>query len=140
MTVARVWMGTGLLAASWLLGLDYFQPANYVAWAVFVLAAVSLLGEVPVRLPDRPRMIVALVLLLPVVWTTPWPHKAVGGLLLMGVVLSVAPIPRRWPRAAGCGALAAGVILLAQSLALWAYQLATVAATNCHRRWSRWWA
>ncbi len=41
----RLWIGTALLAGSWLLGLDYFYPANPWAWLAAVAAAVVLLGK-----------------------------------------------------------------------------------------------
>ena len=41
----RLWIGTALLAGSWLLGLDYFYPASPWAWLAVVVAAVVLLGK-----------------------------------------------------------------------------------------------
>jgi hypothetical protein len=41
----RLWIGTALLAGSWLLGLDYFYPANPWAALAAVAAAVVLLGK-----------------------------------------------------------------------------------------------
>ena len=121
----RAWTATALLAGSWLLGMDYFQGANYLAWVGFVLAAVALLTDVPVRLPRRSRMVLVLVLLLPAVGAVPWPLKAIPTLLTAGVILTIAPIPRGWPRTAGRAAIVAGTILLAQSLVLWGYQIVT---------------
>ena len=43
----------------------------------------------------------------------------------IGLMLLLAPIPRTWPGKLGRGALVAGTILLAQSLALWTYALVT---------------
>ena len=37
------WIGIALLAGSWLLGLDYFYPANPYAWLAAVTAGVILL-------------------------------------------------------------------------------------------------
>ncbi len=45
----RFWIGTALLAGSWLLGLDYFYPANPCAWLAVVAAAV------PAASPPRER-------------------------------------------------------------------------------------
>ena len=41
----RFWIGTALLAGSWLLGLDYFYPASPWGW----LATVAAATRVPVK-------------------------------------------------------------------------------------------
>ena len=38
-TTMRLWIGTALLAGSWLLGLDYFYPANPWGWIAVIAAA-----------------------------------------------------------------------------------------------------
>lgn len=126
---ARLWTGTAVLAGSWLLGRDYFQPAHLIVWVGFLLAAVVLLSDVPIRLPDRRQLIAALILLLPAAWVATGPNRASPVLLATGAVLSFAPIPRRWPREIGRGAVIAGSMLLAQSLVLWGYEIATA---RCH--------
>lgn len=42
-----LWIGTALLAGSWLFGLEYFYPASHWAWLVTVAAAVVLLSICP---------------------------------------------------------------------------------------------
>ena len=67
----RLWIGTALLAGSWLLGLDYFYPASPWAWLALVAAAVVLLGQAvdkPLAASQTRLEAVALVLLLPAVW------------------------------------------------------------------------
>ena len=41
----RFWIGTALLAGSWLLGLNNFYPVNPWAWSAVIAAAVLLLGK-----------------------------------------------------------------------------------------------
>ncbi len=121
----RVWIGTALLAGSWLLGLGYFQPTNWPAWvAMVVLGTLALVGTID-RLPDRRQLGAALVLLLPVAWFMPLPYKAGPVLIAVGLAVELEPVPRRWLTALGRTALAAGVVLLAQSLTMLAYAVQT---------------
>ena len=95
----RAWTGTALLAGSWLLGLGYLQPPQYLAWGVFLVAAAALLTEVPVHPPSTPALALAIALLVPALWVMPLPYKAIPILLTAGTLVHVVPIPRRWPRA-----------------------------------------
>lgn len=121
----RAWIGTSLLAVSWLVGWSYYQPANAVAWVVLVSAGAVLLGGSIRRGPARRDAWIALVLLLPAVWFAPWPLRAAPLLIVLGLAAELAPIPRRWPGWLGRGAVAAGVVLLLQGLAMAAYATLT---------------
>lgn len=48
----------------------------------------------------------------------PWPYRMGPAMILAGLVLTLAPIPRRWIRPLGSGAIVAGVVLLAQAMTL----------------------
>ena len=124
----RGWIATALLAGSWLFGLGYYQPPSTAVWSILVLAAVVLLGDVPVPQPAHRRGGVAAVLLLPAVWLVPWPFKIIPLLLAGGLWLVRMPVPRRWPQWLARGGIAAAAILLGQSLMLEAYALLTARA------------
>ncbi len=70
-------------------------------------------------------MLVGLVLTLPAAWLLPLPYKAIPVLLAAGLLVQLAPVPRRWPRQVAQGCVAAALILLAQSLVLWIYAVLT---------------
>ncbi len=117
----RIWTALALLAGSWLLGLHYYQPADWPAWAITTLLGVLLLADSPIPLPTRRQAAAALILVAPVVWFMPWPFRAAPLCILAGLGLQLASIPRRWPQRVGHGAIAGGVVLLAQSLAMLDY-------------------
>jgi len=121
----RIWLGMALLSASWLLGLQYYQPANWPAGVAAIGLGVVLFSGSVVRLPDRRQGLATLIMLLPAVWFMPWPFKAAPLLISIGLVLELAPIPRRWPGPLARAAVAAGVVLLAQSLTMLAYAAQT---------------
>jgi len=121
----RAWIALAMLGGSWLWGLDYYRPANFTMWSVAVGLGVLLLSGAPLRLPRRREGALALALLLPVAWWMPWPYCAVPVLIAIGLGLHLVPIPGRWPGRIGRGAVAAGVILLVQALALWLYAALT---------------
>lgn len=123
--MTRAWIGTALLAASWPLGLGYFQPASHFAWACVLAAATVTLSNLPIRWPDGRQMSVAILLLLSAAWLLPLPYKAAPLLLAAGLIAQLAPAVRHWPRKLGQGAVVAGAILLAQSLALQVYTILT---------------
>ena len=125
----RAWIGIALLACSWLLGMDYYEPANRPAWLVVVVLGAVLLGGTICRMPERRDVALALILLLPVIAVAPWPYRAAPLLIALGLGLELAPIPRRWPAVLGRGAVAAGVVMLAQGLVLLAYAAHTA---RCH--------
>ncbi|HUT95117.1 MAG TPA: hypothetical protein VMY37_37025 [Thermoguttaceae bacterium] len=129
----RAWIGLALLSGSWLLGLSYYQPANWPAWGVVVVLGTVLLASRPERLPARRDMGVALAMLLPAVWLMPWPYRAAPLLIVIGLVLQLLRIPPRWPRPVGWGAVKAGMVLSAQALALLAYASRTARSHDLPR-------
>src|SRR5574340_697077 len=117
----RTWIGVALLAVSWLLGTGLFLPASPIAWAVLVMLGACLLSGTMSRQPSRCEVWIAMVLMIPAAWYAPWPLRAAPLLTVVGLAIELAPIPRRWPKALGQGALVAGVVLLAQSLLMAVY-------------------
>lgn len=116
----RFWIGTALLAGSWLLGLDYFYPANPCAWLAAVAAAVLLLGRDKPLAPSH-RNAVAIALLLPAVWFASFPYRAAPLLIVLGLAIQFLPIRKRWSNWLAAGAITTGVVLLAQALILEVY-------------------
>ena len=49
----RTWLGIAILAASWLPGLGYYEPANRLLWLAMVILGTVLLDASDVRLPRR---------------------------------------------------------------------------------------
>jgi hypothetical protein len=115
-------VGLALLSVSWLFGLRYYHEASWPIWAALVIAGTGLLTRIRPSTPGKAESAIALALLLAVVAAVPWPYRAAPLLILVGLALHAAPIPRRWPKIVGSAALAAGVILTAQSLAMVAYE------------------
>ncbi|MEN6452076.1 MAG: hypothetical protein ABFC96_16420, partial [Thermoguttaceae bacterium] len=120
----RVWIGVALLAGSWLFGLGYFYPANPWAAAATVAVAVVLLGKPALR-PSSAWDILAMLLLAPAAWFAASPYGIAPLLILLGLALRLVPVARRWTGWLASGAIAAGVILLVQSLALELYAAQT---------------
>lgn len=121
----RAWIGIALLSASWLFGLSYYHDVNRLVWAVLIVAGTVLLCGIDVGKPRRGGLIVAAMLLVPAVVLAPWPYRATILLVFGGALLSAAPIPRRWPAKLGNAGVAAGVVLLVQSLGLLVYENVT---------------
>jgi hypothetical protein len=130
----RSWVGVALLAGSWMMGLNYFYPANPWAWFATVAVAVVMLSAGSARGccrgtnstaaiagGHRGLAIAALLLLLPAVWYVMWPYRAAPLLIALGLLLRLAPLRRRWARCLAAGAIAAGVVMLVQLLALELY-------------------
>ena len=119
----RLWIGTALLAGSWLLGLNYFYPANPWAWLAVVAAAVVLLG--PTVADEAACGFVThssrLVLLLPAVWFAAWPYRAAPLLIVLGLACNCCRSASAGPTGWAAGPLTAGVVLLVQALALELY-------------------
>jgi len=117
----RIWIGLALLAGSWLFGQSYFAPPSYAVWACSLAAAAALMAGAFDRLPSGRIVGWSVVLLLPTVVLVPMP-EGVGLLtLLVGLGLATARAPRRWIGSLGRGAVAAGVVLCVQALALSGY-------------------
>ncbi len=139
----RLWIGTALLAASWLFGLDYFYPAVPWAWMALIAAAVAIVGQINAS-PEISRVassrplavshgvfrvdsrIASIVLFLPAVWFAPWPYRIAPLLIVLGLVLQLPPIRRRWAGWIAHGAVVCGVVLLVQALALELYAAETM--------------
>ena len=127
----RFWIGTALLAGSWLLGLDYFYPANPYAWLAAVAAGVVLLGNASKPLAASQLRAAAIVLFLPAVWFASWPYRAAPLLIVLGLAIPLLPIesdgPTGWPAApwwrASC--------CLVQALVLELYAAHTAYRTSC---------
>ena len=77
----------------------------------------------------RRLLAVAVALLIPAIWLLPWPYRAWPLLMVLGLGLQMAPIPRRWPKAVGWGAIRAGLVLLSLSLLTEVYATCTA---RCH--------
>ena len=121
----RTWIAVALLAGSWLIGLRYYYTCSPVSWLAVVAAGTLLLvGTVP-RLPGRRDLWIALGLFaVPALWA-PWPVRTAAILLVAGLLVELAPLPRAWPKAIGRAAVAAGLILLVQWPAMAFYAHAT---------------
>jgi hypothetical protein len=124
----RYWIGTALLAGSWMLGVGYFYPASPLAWLAMVLVAIVLLGQSkPPEASQRHRRLeaIALVLFLPSVWFASWPYQAAPLLMVLGLGIWLLPVRKRWADWLASGAVAAGVVMLVQSLVLEVYASCT---------------
>ncbi|MFH1922527.1 MAG: hypothetical protein ABIP48_21915 [Planctomycetota bacterium] len=109
----RAWIGLALLSASWLFGLGFFTPPHWPAWTAAVALGAILLASRPVRVPGGRDAGVAAAMLVPAIWFMPWPYRAAPALIAAGLALQFLPVPRRWPKPLGWGAVKAGVVLLA---------------------------
>jgi len=121
----RTWLAIAILAASWLPGLGYYRGADWRWWAVAVVAGtVLLIGSMPRKIGRR-HAVAGIALLLPVIAVWPWPYRAAPVLLALGLALVSLPMPRRWLERIGGAAVAAGAVLLAQGVGLYAYEALT---------------
>ncbi len=114
-----------LLSASWLFGLSYYHGAEWLPWAILVAAGTGLLIGFNIRKPTAVEAGAAAVMLLPAIFSAPWPYRAAPLFIFVGLVLGVVPIPRRWPRVLASALILAGIILMAQSLAILGYEYVT---------------
>lgn len=121
----RLWTAVAVLAASWLFGVSYYEPAQPWVWLAMVALGTGLLAGSFGKTPGGRASAVGLVLLLPAVWFAPWPYRAGPLLMAAGLVLAWLPIPRHWPRRLAEGGLAAGTVLVAQGAALAFYAAQT---------------
>ena len=136
----RAWIAVALLAGSWTFGMDYFYPANPWIWMALVVGAIVLLSGFFKQLPAGRESMITLFLLIPALILVPWPLKIIPLLIGLGLVLHLLPSPHPSPLRAPTegwsgegtyvsrlarGAVTAGVILAAQSLALALYTAET---------------
>ncbi len=125
----RAWIGVALLAASWLLGLDYYHGTIWICWVVVVAIGAALFGGVvgdtfenaDERRPGRIESAAALLLVLPAVWLSPWPYRAAPLLIVAGLAPLVAGLNHRRTLRFSLGWSVAGLVLLAQGLAMELY-------------------
>ena len=143
----QAWIGIALLAASWLLGLNFYEQANPAAWFALVAAGTLLLACTP-RLagaaaagspddemrPDMPvaspawsaaHVLAAAALLVPVVCLARWPYGVGPACLLIGLLLWLLPLGQGWLQSLVSAAVTAGLVLVAQAGAVWLYIAAT---------------
>jgi hypothetical protein len=116
-----MWIATGLLAGSWVLGVDHVQPVNTLAWAATIVIAVALMAGVRIPTPRRWQAVITLGLCVPAIWLLDVPYKVVPLLLALGLLLQFAVSPRTWPRFIGRAAIAASSILLVQAFTMELY-------------------
>jgi hypothetical protein len=90
-----------------------------------IVTAAILLVAVPARVPNRVTSLAAMLLSAPAVLLLTTPYKPIPLLLMCGLALQFARVPRPWPRQLGQGCLAASAILLVQGLVIEAYSLLT---------------
>jgi hypothetical protein len=132
----RPWIGIALLAVSWLFGLDYYElPSTWMQLAMLVLGTWMLAASERVS-PFRaareslPELSIASVLLLlPVVWWTPWPYRLAPLLIVGGLLADRVPYAPRVLRPIAAAWTVGGVILLFQAVALTIYAALTA---RCH--------
>ncbi len=125
-----------LLSASWLFGVSYYHDAQWLAWSIIVSAGTALLIGANIRRPTVLESMIAALLLLPAIDLAPWPYRAAPLLIFIGIILGAVPIPRRWPGACASALMLAGMILLAQSLAILGYEYVTARSHELFRPFS----
>jgi hypothetical protein len=114
-----------LLSASWLFGLGYYSHPDWLIWTLLLLLGLVLFVGVEIPKPLPRAMMLAGFLAAPAAVLAPWPYRMGVLLFIVGALLCAAPIPRRWPQELGMTALAAGTVLLVQSLGILAYTALT---------------
>ena len=121
----RAWIGMALLSGSWLFGLSYYYPAQWLWWTVMVTAGTLLLIGPARRTEGRVTALVSIGLLLPAVVLLGWPYRLAPALIVAGLALTAVPLAAGWPRRLGSALSAAGVVLLVQSVAMFGYEAVT---------------
>ncbi len=142
----RAWVAIAILSASWLVGLGYYhhldwgtwliglltrpqtheeeylQQADWLLWGAMVAAATGLLYGLQMRLPSRNWLWAGAGLLAYPIFIWPWPYKIIPLLAAPGLVLVAVSSAPAWLRRLGGAMATAGVILLAQALAMYGYE------------------
>jgi hypothetical protein len=135
MLSVRPWIGIALLAVSWLFGLNYYELPSFWAQAAALVFGVWLLTASRRGDPFRavgeayPELTAGIVvLLLPVIWWTPWPYRLAPLLIFAGVVLervtyAIGSTNGKGSvlRGVAAGWIIGGTILLLQAVALMIY-------------------
>jgi len=129
----RAWMGMVLLAGAWLVGVAYYHQVDdwgRTAWLVMVILGAGLMVCRPARKMDWWIAAAGLVLVAPAVWLAPWPYRM--GPILFGAGLAVGLLPnlRKIPARLAGGLMIAGAVVIAQSLAMAAYESLTARSPN----------
>ncbi|MDP6046045.1 MAG: hypothetical protein QGG25_10585, partial [Phycisphaerae bacterium] len=118
----RAWIGVAILSASWMFGLSYYYAAQWIVWAIALAAAIPFLMYAVRIVPSRNIALIAIVLLAPMIVAAPWPYRAAAILIAIGLAIGALQITDRWTGRLGSGFSLAGVILLAQSVAMVGYE------------------
>jgi hypothetical protein len=121
----RAWVGIAVLAVSWLFGLSHYHEANWAWWISCLCVGVPLFASVAVRWPGTWESAAALLMFLPAIWLSPWPYKAAPLLVALGLLAVVAGGRRGTLWRGGASITVAGLVLLAQSLGMSAYEYFT---------------
>jgi hypothetical protein len=119
----RTWIGLALLSASWLFGLDFYHDALWSAWAVLVVLGTLFLTDQCKFTNNRATW--GVFCGIPAVYIAPWPWRIMPLLMILGMLLVKAPIPRDWPKRLGHTCILSSVLLLFQSLAVEVYTVLT---------------
>ena len=128
----RPWIGIALLAASWLFGLDYYELPSPLTQAVLLVVGTWMLaaGErsspfhaLPKAYPELAAA--TLLLLVPVIWWTPWPYRVAPLVIFAGVLRERLPYAPRVFRPVGAAWALGGAVLMLQAAALTVYAAIT---------------
>jgi hypothetical protein len=114
----RAWIGVALLATSWLFGLNYYHQPNGYWWCAIIVIAAGLFSSVASRWPSRIECAAAVVLVLPAIALAPWAYRAAPALIAVGLAPIAAGLTYRPVRSIAASLSIAGIVAVAQSLAL----------------------
>jgi hypothetical protein len=127
------WIGTALLAASWLFGLPYYHQPNWLAWAVLIVLGTAAMADSAVRRAPWWHWLAVGILLLPAIALAAWPLRTaflagLAGCVAAGVAEALPPrwAGRRWlPQRLAQAGISAAAVLATQGLTLFIYQAIT---------------
>jgi hypothetical protein len=127
------WMALALLSLSWLAGTGYYHHPDWPLWTVMAVVAIALLtaAELPIPVIKATTPSLALrigasfALIVASLCFSPWPVGAIPLAIALGLLFSLFPEFRRWPRAIGAAAVSAGVVLAIQAIGIYGYQSVT---------------
>src|SRR5688572_31605191 len=130
----RIWLGIALLAASWLFGLSYYQPANLLVWGLLVVLGVALLWSTSHRVISQLEAAVAAVVLAAglVLGLLPFDLQlreyvsfVPPALIALGLGVRISAQKHHVVSAAANSFITAGLVLLSQRIALFGYEVIT---------------